>query len=232
MKKSILLLAALFAVLLVNAQSVEDIVKKYTIANKLDKISGYSSIKISGKMSMMNMEMPYEMWMKNPDKLRTVINFSGQENVTVINGTKGYSINPMSGSNEPVEMSLSEVQQNANANLFNNYMESYMKKGQLTFEGSENVGDKPAYKLKSIVDSGTTIYLFIDKTSNQIVKTHISLTKGMVMESDAFMSDYKDNNGIILPMKTTMSMGGMEFSIIYDKVEVNLPMDDSLFKVK
>jgi hypothetical protein len=29
-----------------------------------------------------------------------------------------------------------------------------------------------------------------------------------------------------------MSMGGMEFSIIYDKVEVNLPMDDSLFKVK
>jgi hypothetical protein len=233
MKKSILLLASVFAVVAIHAQTAEEIVKKYTVANKLDKLSGISTVKITGKMSMTGMEIPMEMWMKNPDKLKTVMNLNGQEMVTAINGTKGYTINPMTGSTTPTEMPISQVEQSKNSLVFYNYMEEYLKKGKLTVEGSENVGDKPAFKMKIDIDGGTTMMVFIDKSSYLMVKGTINTNNnGMAVTADIVFSDFKDNGGIFLPMKQTTSANGMEFVMIYDKVEVNIPMEDSLFTLK
>jgi outer membrane lipoprotein-sorting protein len=233
MKKTILLLAAIFAVVAIHAQTAQEIVKKYTVANKLDKMSAISTVKISGKMSMMGMEMPMEMWMKNPDKIRTVVNIQGQEMVTAIDGAKGYTINPMSGSNEPTEIPLSQIEQSKNNIVFYNYMEDYLKKGKLTLEGSENVGDKPAFKMKIEMDGGTTMWVFIDKGSYLMVKGTVNAnSNGTAVTADIIFSDFKDNNGVFLPMKQATSANGMEFTMIYDKVEVNIPMEDSLFKLK
>jgi hypothetical protein len=229
MKKSILLFVALLTVVMVNAQTVEEIVKKYTAANKLDKMAGTSTVKITGKMSAMGMDLPVEMWMKNPDKMRMVMNMMGQEVVTIIDGKKGYTINPMTGSSAPVEMPQNQVDQNANQNIFNNYMEGYLKKGAITYQGNENVGDKPAYKLKINVDASTTLTMFIDKATNLLVKTSASTAQG---NSDVTYFDYKETNGVFLPMKTITSSQGMEMVMIFEKVEVNIPMDDALFKLK
>lgn len=226
MKKSILLFVALLAVVMVNAQTIEEIVKKYTAANNLDKMAGTSSVKITGKMTAMGMDMTMEMWMKNPDKMRMVMSVMGQEVISIIDGKKGYTI---AGGAEPVEMSLSQVEQNANQNIFNNYLDGYLKKGALTYIGSENVGDKPAYKIKVVVDASTTLTMFIDKASNLLVKTSASNAEG---SADITYTDYKDNQGVIIPMKTITSAQGMEMVMIFEKVEVNIPMDDSLFKLK
>ncbi len=66
----------------INAQSLEDIVKKYSSAIKADQLAGISTIKISGKMSAMGMEMPMTMFMKNPNKIKVVYSFNGQEMVS------------------------------------------------------------------------------------------------------------------------------------------------------
>jgi outer membrane lipoprotein-sorting protein len=233
MKKSILLLVAVLAFVAVHAQTAEEIVKKYTVANKLDKLSGISTVKITGKMSMMGMDVPVEIWMKSPDKLKTVVNLNGQMMVTAIDGTKGYTINPMAGSTEPTEIPVSQVQQSKNSLVFNNYIEDYLKKGKLTLEGSENVGDKPAYKLKIDMEGGTSMRVFIDKGSYLMVKSTINTSQnGMDVNADIIYSDFKDNNGVFLPMKQTTSTSGMDIAIVYNKVEVNIPMEDSIFKLK
>ena len=54
----------------------------------------------------------------------------------------------------------------------------------------------------------------------------------MKVTAHSYMTDYTDNNGIFLPMKTTTSANGMELIITFDKVEVNIPMEDSLFTIK
>jgi hypothetical protein len=229
MKKSILLIVALFSFVIVNAQTIEEIVKKYTVANKLDKIGSISTIKVSGKMSVQGMDLTMDMWMKNPDKMKVVMNVMGQEVISVINGNKGYTTNPMAGSTDPVAMTETQVQQTANQNLFNNYMEGYLKKGALTLLGSENVNDKPAFKIKVVVDANTTMTMFIDQSSYLLVKTNASSAQGT---ADIIYSDFKDNNGVFLPMKTTTSAMGQEMVMIYNKVEVNIPMDETLFIVK
>jgi outer membrane lipoprotein-sorting protein len=184
-------------------------------------------------MSMMGMEMPMEMWMKKPNMIKTVTNMGGQEMIQVFDGEKGYAVNPMTGSTDPVEMTPDQVKEIQKNNIFQNYLDNYLKNGQLTLEGEEDVNGKPAYKIKAALDGGATAFLFIDKTAYLLLKTTTDVTQGgMAMTVEAFPSDYTDNNGVFLPMKTTTTVSGMEIITTFTKVEVDVPIDDSVFKIK
>ncbi|MEI8224871.1 MAG: hypothetical protein WCG82_02990 [Bacteroidota bacterium] len=233
MKKLVFLLTGLIAVAVINAQSLEEIVKNYSVAMKSDKLSGVTSIKISGKMSAMGMEMPMVMFMKNPDKIKVTYSFNGQDMVSVFDGEKGYMINPMMGSSDPVELTGDQLTQVQKNNAFRNELFNYFKNGQLTLEGQENVNDKPAFKLKANVGS-SPIYMFLDKESYMLVKTSVTVDQmGTSMNVDSYMTDYVDIDGVVMPKKTTAMANGMEAAVItFDKIEVNIPMEDSVFKVK
>ncbi|MGE5420040.1 MAG: hypothetical protein ACM3UT_07620, partial [Chloroflexota bacterium] len=165
MKKVLTVFACLMAVAVLNAQSLEEIVQKYSEANRYDRIKDLSTIKISAKMSMMGMDVPMEMWMKNPDKIKTVTNFNGQEMITAFDGTKGYMVNPMTGSTTPVEMSAEEAKQAQNNNMFKNSLANYLKEGKLTLLGEESVNNKPAFKIKADLDGVNSSVMFIDKAT-------------------------------------------------------------------
>ena len=130
-------------------------------------------------------------------------------------------------------MNPDQVKQALGQSVFQNKLAGYLKDGKLTLEGEENVKDKPAFKLKAIVEGGATAYMFIDKESYFLVKTTSTIDQGgQSMTVDSYPSDYKETNGIILPMKTTASMAGMEMVTTFEKVEVNIPIEDSVFKIK
>jgi len=233
MKKLLLGVSLLFAFAAINGQSLEDIIAKYTVANKLDKIGNIQTIRISAKTSVMGMDMPMEMWMKNPNKLKTVTSFNGQDIIQVYDGEKGYMVNPMAGSLEPVEMTADQIKQADRNNMFNNYMARYLKEGKLTLEGEENVNDKPAFKIKTDLDGTGTATMFIDKSSYLVVKTIATVNQGgMDVTVESFPTDYTETSGILVPMKTTTSAGGMEIVTTFTKVEVDVPMEDSVFKIK
>ena len=233
MKKTLFLVTGLIAVAVVNAQSLDEIIKNYSVAMKTDKLASVTSIKITGKMSAMGMEMPMVMFMKNPNKIKVTYSFNGQDMVSVFDGEKGYMMNPMTGSSDPVELTgdqLTQVQQN---NVFKNELLNYFKTGKLTLEGQENVNDKPAFKLKANVGN-SFIYMFLDKGSYMLVKTTANIEQmGTSMNVDSYMTDYVDIDGVVMPKKTTAMANGMEAAVItFDKIEVNIPMEDSIFKVK
>lgn len=233
MKKLTIILTGLMLVSFLSAQSLDDIVGKYTAANKLDKISGFKTLKITGKMSMMGMEMPMELWMKNPNKIKTVTNFQGQEIIQSFDGEKGYMVNPMSGSSAPVEMTPEQINQAQRSNMFKNEILDYLKGGKLVLEGEETINGNPAYKLKATIEEGTVSNIFIDKSTFLIVKSIINTTQeGMPITVESYPSEYTETNGILLPMKTTTSASGMEFIMTFTKVEVDIPIEDTVFTLK
>jgi outer membrane lipoprotein-sorting protein len=182
---------------------------------------------------MMGMDMPMEMWMKNPDKIKSVTSFNGQNIVQVFDGEKGYMINPMAGSNEPVEMTAEQIKDVARSNMFRNYMVSYLKEGKLTLAGEDAVGGKPVFKVKADLGNGNTAMMFIDRSTYLLVKTVADVNQGGVATTvESYPSDYTETNGILLPMKTTTSAGGMEIVTTFTKVEVDIPIEDSVFKIK
>jgi hypothetical protein len=229
MKKLIFIMAGLIMMSVISAQSLDDIVKKYTDANKLDNVANLKTIKITANMSLMGMEMPMVMWMKNPNKIKSVTTFNGQDMIQVFDGEKGYVVSPMTGSTDPVEMTPDQVKQTLRSNMFQNFMAAYLKNGQLTLAGEENVNDKPAYKLQATIEGGTVIDMFIDKSSYFLVKT-ATTASGVTMES--YPTDYTETNGFMIPMKTSTSAQGMDILINFTKVEVDVPMEDSIFKIK
>lgn len=234
MRKLILLLTAIFALTAIHSQSLEDIVKNYSSAIKADQLAKISTIKITGKMTTMGMEMPMTMFMKNPDKIKVVYNFNGQEIVSAFDGEKGFMINPMTGSTDPVELTGDQLKQVKNNNPFTNELLNYLNKGNLALEGEESVNGKPAFKVKASPEGSNPIYMFVDKDSHLLVKTTMTVEQmGTTMNIESLMTDYEDNNGVVMPKKTTTMANGMEAAVIvFDKVEVNTPIEDSVFKLK
>ncbi len=234
MKKLILLLTAVALVYITNAQSLDDIVKQYSAAIHSDKLASIKTIKITGKMSAMGMEMPMVMFMKNPNKIKVTYSFNGLDMVSVFDGEKGYTMNPMTGSTEPVELTGEQLKQVQNNNAFRNELMIYYKNNQVTSEGVEDVNGNPANKLKITPENGNPIYMFLDKKTGLIVKTSTTVEQmGTSMNVDSYMTDYTDTKGVMMPKKTTAMANGMEAATItFDLIEVDVPMEDSLFKLK
>lgn len=233
MKKMIFVMAGLIMMSVISAQSLDEIVKKYTEANKLDHVANLKTIKITANMSMMGMEMPMVLWMKNPNKIKSVTTFNGQDMIQVFDGEKGYIVSPMTGSTDPVEMTSDQVKQTLRSSMFQNYMANYLKNGQLALDGEDKVNDKPAYKIKATVEGGTVINMFIDKSSYFLVKTSTTTSQnGMTVTLDSYPTDYTETSGVMIPMKTSTSAQGMDILINFTKVEVDVPMEDSIFKIK
>ena len=177
MKKFFLIVGCFLSAVTINSQSLEEIVKNFTIANKLDQITSKKTIKITAKMSMMGMELPMEIWMKNPNKIKTVTNMGGQVMIQAFDGEKGYSVNPMAGSNEPVEMKPEELKQLMRSNSFENSLANYLKNGQLELAGEDAVNGKPAYRLKPqsirrqpAICSLTRLHIFLPSQSLMLTR--------------------------------------------------------------
>jgi outer membrane lipoprotein-sorting protein len=233
MKKLLAVFTALIAVAVINAQSLDEIVRKYNAANKMDMLDKVNTIKITGKVSAMGMELPLVLYMKKPDKIKMTYSLNGQNMTTVFDGQKGYSINPITGSAEAVEITGDQLRQLQGNNHFKNQVLDYFKEGKLTLEGEESVNGKPAFKLKA-VESGTPVYMYIDKTSYLVVKTSASVEQmGASMNMDSFISEYSEVKGVVMPKKITQMSNGMEAAVVtFDLIEVDVPIDDATFKLK
>jgi hypothetical protein len=232
MKKLLLFTTCIFVAGVINSQSLDEIVKNFTVANKYDKVGTKKTLKITAKMSMMGMDIPVEMWMKNPNKFKSVTNMGGQDMIQVYDGVKGYIVNPMAGP-DPVEMTADQVKQAQRSNLFQNYVQDFLRNGQLALAGEESVAGKPAFKIKANVEGVDNMYLYIDKATYLLAKTSLDVNQGgMALTVESYPTDYTETDGVLLPMKTKTSASGMEYDMVITKVEVDTPMEDSIFQIK
>ena len=227
MKKLLLIMIGLTVVIAVNSQTLDEIVRKQSQALKEESYDNVKTLKITGKMSQMGMDMTMTTWYKSPNKIKLVLTFNGQDIIQLFDGTKGYMINPMTGSDAPQELPASQTDNMKNNSSFKSPLSRYMKEGKLTLEGSENVKDKPAFKIKA-VDGENTYYIFIDKSSFHPVRMSVN-TSGVTVDS---YQEWGEVNGLMLPKKTTTQASGMEFVITLDNAELNIPIEDSFFTVK
>ena len=56
---------------------------------------------------------------------------------------------------------------------------------------------------------------------------------GTPVKIESYMSDYSDTDGVVIPMKTLAKANGMDAAVItFDKVEVDILIDDSIFSIR
>ncbi len=230
----ILAIAALLSVP-ASAQTVDEIITKNMAARGgMEKIKALKSVRITGRVEVApGMEAPFLIEMKKPEHFRMEFTVQGLTAMQGYDGKSGWQVMPFNGEKNAQPLSAEDTkdaQENAD---FDGPLMDYKAKGnQVELLGKEEVDGAPAYRLKISLKNGDVIQEFIDTESNLEVKEISTRTiNGTPKVVEQTFGDYKPVEGLMFPFALENGVRDSEQKqkIIVEKVELNVPIDDSKF---
>ena len=216
-------------------QTVDEIIAK-NLQSKggIEKLKAVKSLKMMGKVSVQGMEIPIVIYVKRPNLFRQEAEFQGQKMITIFDGEKAWSINPLFGSNEPMELTGVQAESAKEQADFDGPFVDYKEKGiKIELLGKEDVEGTPAYKLKVTKKDGKETIYYLEANSCLEIKSESTVEmQGTSFTVSTTLSDYKDVDGLKFPFSIqTSGMPGGGVQIIIEAIELNPEFEDSLFKV-
>ncbi len=220
------------------AQTVDEILAKhYTTKGGLEKWKSIQTQKMTGVASAQGFELAMVIYGKRPNMGRQdmTITIPGQPPVTMINvfdGAKAWMVNPMSGSDAPVEMSGAEADTVKEQSDFDGSLVDYQAKGHtIELVGTETLGTKKVHHLKVTRKGLPTQHYFLDAELGTEVKITTEAGAGPAVETE--MSEYRTVEGVQVAHLIRVLQGGqVQAELRITKAEFNVPIEDSLFKIK
>jgi hypothetical protein len=177
-----------------------------------------------------------EWWIQPPDKFKNVINVDagGQkfEIVQVVSGNKGWR-SMMGNVEEMTEEQLGEAKEELYASRIAQLTPLKDADVKLTPLGASKVGDKEVLGVKVSSKNHKDISLFFDKKTGLLVKSQHRAKDQMSqqeVERDTIYSDYKEQDGIKLPMKISTKQDGKDYvDMAVSEYKLVDKLDDKLF---
>ncbi|HET9057101.1 MAG TPA: hypothetical protein VFN30_09680 [Chitinophagaceae bacterium] len=236
MKKGSLFFTLLLSISIANSQSLDEIINKHINAlGGKDKIKAVKTVHMEGVIIGQNgNEINVNIWKEHNKLYRREINFGAGVGVQLITDKGGWNtdrqgvFNPM-----PEDIYKKQLyQMDCEGPLVD-----YTSKGhQVELIGKETVDTKDFYKLKVTLNSGQEQFYYIDAVTFYI--DHIKFKAGGFggrnanpdAEITISFSNYdKTSDGFVFPF-TTSTGGGFGGSLNFEKIEVNVPLEEKLYK--
>lgn len=218
-----------------NAQTLDEILKKHFEAVNQEKLSQVQTAIIKGKINQAGMEIPFAMYQKRPQKLRTEGTFQGMTVLQVFDGDKGWSVNPFMGSTEPQPTPPDQLDQIKDQADIDGYFYNHEKKGyKLELMPEEEIEGARMYVIQLTKPNKDVITSYLDAENFVIIKTKSKMkVQGVDTEIESYLSNYKPIEEIMYPFSIENKMNGqtmMQLSI--DSVEFNKEIEDTLFTIQ
>lgn len=100
----------------------------------------------------------------------------------------------------------------------------------VTLDGKEKVGDRDTYVVTMVPKTGEPIKSYYDAETFMVLRTKTTVKSQQgTSETDMAFSDYKDEGGVKIAHKMTLSMGPAQIEIVITKVQNNVKIDDAKF---
>jgi hypothetical protein len=218
------------------AQTADELIEKNIEARGgLEKIQAIQSMRLTGTLSVGDAAMPSLLEVKRPNKTRLEFTVNGQTAVQAYDGTTAWAVVPFAGRAEPERMSAEdsrdmELQADMDGPLVN-----YRAKGhRVELMGLEKIADHDAWRLKVTLRNGDARDVFLDlNTHLQIVTVAHRIVQGKLAEIESKLGDYREVGGVLLPysFETTARGVPQKQSVRFDKIELNVPIEDSRFRM-
>jgi len=155
--------------------------------------------------------------------------------VTAWDGKTGWKIEPWQGKKDAEPLGEEEMKGILEDAVFDGQLIRYKEKGNtVEFAGSEPVEGTDAWKLKVTLKNGDVQYYYMDQDYFVPIKIEFKrMIRGAEQESEASLGDYKSVAGWFLPHAIEQGRKGSpnRSTVVYEKIEANLPMDDGLFRM-
>ncbi len=241
MKNIIIFIVFIFSLVVVqfvNGQSVDDVINQYIAARGgKDKLTAIKTLYLEGTRQMMGNEVQVKVTKVNGKLNRVDFEFGGNSGYTIITPDKGWTYIPMR-SDKAEDMPQARLKNLQDQLDIAGPLVDYAAKGyKATLDGKETIGGKEAYKVKLTNAAGKELTYYIDTKTNMLIQTRQMSDMGgqngdgKPVEVITDLSDYKDFNGVMFPQTITTEGTGMGAgSMTFDKIEINQPVDDKLYK--
>ena len=231
---SILSLTVLFC-LQASAQTVDELIKKSIDAQGgAEKLKAVKSLKVTGKIIQQGIEIPITILQKRPNMVRVDVTFQGKTQTGAYDGETGWKTNPFQGSPDPEKIAGDELKELQEQSDMDGPLVDYKAKGHtVELVGKEDLEGTPVYKLKLTLKNGDVRNIYIDADNSLMLKMNAKRkTPGGEMEADQFLGNYKKVNGIMTAFSLETKIGGQTVAqVVFDKVEMDVPIEDAMFKM-
>ncbi len=220
--------------------TLDQIVQKNTEAlGGADRLKAVNTLVMEAKMVLQGgaMEAPMKLMVKRPNMVRTEIQVQGRPIVMAWDGSSGWMINPMMGSNDAQKLDDSmtkQITQNADIEGTLGSLSALKAGGHaLELVGKEDVEGAPAYRIKVTRKSGDVQAYFISANTWLAVKTITKANQmGQELEVESLARDYRKVDGVMVAHATEQKVAGkVMMQMTVDRVVINSPMGDDVFKM-
>jgi hypothetical protein len=227
---SILLLSIMTATS-IQAQTVDEVIAKHiTAMGGKEKLLALKSVIMQASFTMQGQEIPVTMSQLHNKGQRGQFMLMGMENYTIITPTEGWMYFPVQGQTKPEAMPAEAVKEGADLLDIQSPLLNYKEKGhQVELVGKEDVEGVECVKLKIKMKGGTEQSMYFDPTTYYIIKS-VTKSKATGQETEqvqTFSNFKKLDSGYVFPFSMT---GAAPAEIVVSKIEVNVPVDEKLFK--
>lgn len=220
------------------SQQAEDLIRKNLEARGgVDKLLNLKTFKITGKIKIEGVELPFVYMRKNPDKTRFQVKINNQNSVTAFIGDSGWTIDPTSGKNEPVRMSLEEVYQKKPLIdyyfVFIDYtlLNSPIFLSIPTYAGKDTINGKENQKLIINTKYFADITYFINSKTN-LETMHTIKFKYLPETFTVKLKDFYDIKGFMVPHILETSNGKNRTIIMtVDNIQLDNAISDEVFEM-
>ena len=222
-----------FVSLSTQAQTADEVIQKYAKAmGGLDNFNKVKTAKMSGTVSAQGMDLPVTIQIINGKAMRSDVEVMGQSVTTSYKDGKGWKINPFAGAATATDATAPELSDMKTQSSLASQLMDYKARGcKVELQGQEDVSGAKAYKIKlTEADNKETTY-YVDASSFMAVKVVGKRNlMGQDMEIETYLNDPKEFGGVKFNTAIVQKSGGQTFQEIhFDKVELNVPVDEKIF---
>ena len=231
MKRILLFSFLLTATIFASAQTVDEIISKH-----LDAIGGVdawrkvTSIRQEGNMMVQGAEVKVVRTVLHNKGSRQDISLAGMNGYSIMTPVAGWNFMPFQGQMQPEPLTEEDIKEGQPDLDAQDELIDYKEKGSsVELVGKDDVEGTECFKLILTFKSGKAETLFIDPKSFYVIR-QVAKQKanGQEMEVTTSFSNYqKLPEGIVVAMSMTLPFGELNMT----KVEVNKPVDESIFKL-
>jgi len=237
MKKTLFFAAFLFVFSgFAQAQNAEEIVAKHLAATGAEHWAKINTVKMEAKISSeaaAGMNILWTMTASRDKAARMDVSVMNMNQTSVINGDKGWSTNPFAGKTDPEPMTADQVAAMKDVTDIDGTLVGYKEKGYtLEYVGTEDVDGTEALKVK-VTKPKKTEYSFFDPASfYEIKRMDVQEVDGKTVENTVLYSNFKTQDGIVLPFSMQQIGGDMgNATITLTTLTLNPPVDDQVFEM-
>jgi len=220
------------------SQTADELVQKNTEAKGgIEKIKAIKTVRLTGKLDAGGgFTGAVGQENKRPNQVRETFTLQGMTQVQAYDGSAGWQIRPFGGRKDPQLMGEDDMRDLLIDADFDGPLVDYVEKGnKIEYLGHDTVDGDDALRLKVTLKNGDIIYYYLDPdTFLEIRIERREFIRGAVRETVTDLGSYKPVASVMFPFSVN---GGPKDdpsswqSVTYQKIEVNVPLQDSDFQV-